>query len=73
MTRLIGLAEVARRLDMSPSTLAEQVRKGTALVMPVVGGGTHGKRYKFRESDVERALATASLSRQRLSLARRSA
>lgn len=73
MTRLLSLPEVARRLDLHPKTLSDQVRLGTALVMPCIGGGAHGRRYKFREADVERALATASLTQQRLRLARRSA
>lgn len=61
MTTLLTLPEVAARYRTSPETLRLHVLRGTARVMPCMGGG-RGRAWRWRAADVEADLADASIS-----------
>lgn len=67
---LLTLNEVADLYAMSPATLSEQARTGRARVMPCMGGGP-GNPYRWRASDVEQDIGTASISNERLARIRK--
>lgn len=57
--RLLSITEVCERWGISRWTLADQLKNGTVRVRPAA---LVGKRLRWRESDVERDIATASIS-----------
>ena len=57
--RLLTRAEVCKRWGIHRTTLHRQLKAGTVRVRPA---GYVGKRLRWRESDVERDMATASVA-----------
>lgn len=66
--RLLTREEVCMRWRISISTLYRQLRDGTVRVYPAC---RIGKRYRWRESDIDNDIKHAEFSAQRLTAVRR--
>ncbi len=64
MSALLTLREVAALYRCNRETLRLQVLRGTARVMPCMGGG-RGRLWLWRANDVEADIAQAALSDRR--------